>query len=337
MSDPEQDSRSAAVGRKRKFPGKYALSSTAADRAGGGASSSSKRSSSKETTSRRSSLESGEIVSAGEGRSPSPDEWDNKYGRNFIPINFKVPKPRTLSTSTNRSALEEYRSSPKMPSTAESETDKGVTDLPRAMASSTTATRGTRICQLSHKEIEQQEIYFGLYDPDDLCYCMCCGGRGHMASICPKSTCEHCGAKQAHASWACPIYRKCRLCRKRGHSASECTNPAIISDADPCDICQEAGHVEEECPRLWSVSLEPDKTVKIRKIPDRDMIRACYSCGSDHHWGDDCPYRDRNMPPNLVKTWSKAFADQFVMSPRETVEQSSRTKDDRPAQAVPTW
>lgn len=64
---------------------------------------------------------------------------------------------------------------------------------------------------------------------------------------------------------------------------------------------------------MWSTSLHPDPTHKIRKIPDKEMTRACYSCGSNYHWGDDCQYSDRVMPRSLVKTWSKEFATQYVI------------------------
>lgn len=341
MSDLENDSRATAVGRKRKATGKYPLSSSAASRAGGGEGSGSRRSSSDETTSRRSSLESGEIASPGENRSPSP-EWDNKYGRNFIPVNFPLPKRRRLSGNTIGSALDEDRRPSKVSSVSERSNADDTAPEPHAMGSNKTLT-GTRLCDLSYEEVVQQELYFDLNldkYPEDLVHCLCCGGRGHMASTCSEGTCEHCGAKESHAPYACPIYRKCRLCRQRGHDPSECTNPASTSDSDLCDICQEAGHVEEQCPRLWSTSLKPDPTDKIRKIPDKKMIRACYSCGSNYHWGDDCQYSDRTMPPSLVKTWSKAFANQFVIehdSCIESVEDRSKVGEEQQVKSTPNW
>lgn len=328
MSDLENDSRAMAVGRKRKRAGEYPFPSSAADRAGEGEGSGSRRSSSKETTSRRSSLESGEISSAGEMRPPSP-EWDNKYGRNFIPVNFSIPK-RRLTESSHSSDLEETRRSTKIVSAMESSHANNTAPTPkpkqRAMSSSKPTLEGLRMCDISYQEVCQQELYFDLNVeeyPDDLVYCFCCGGRGHMASTCSKSTCEHCGAKEQHASYACPTYRKCRFCRQRGHDATECSNPVNKSNRDPCDICQKSGHVEQECPRLWSTSLEPDPDDKVRKIHDSKMTRACYKCGDNYHWGDDCPERDRTMPASLVKTWSKAFANQFV------IKHDSKTLEDR--------
>lgn len=333
MSDLDHDSRATAVGRSRELnkTGEYPTFASAASRTGGGEGSGGRHSNNREMTSRRSSLESGEISSAGGSRTPT---LDVKYGR---------MKRRRLSESSIGSAFGEDPKPPKAVSVAESSDVEDIASEPHAMENNTTLPE-TRICDLSHQEVVQQELYFDLdldKYPDDLCYCLCCGGRGHTESKCSKATCEHCGAKEIHASYACPTYRKCRLCRQRGHDTSECTNPASVSNSDPCDVCQVVGHVEEECPRLWSTSLQSDPTYKIRKIPDRKMTRACYSCGSNEHWGDDCQYRDRAMPPSLVKTWSKAFADRFVIehdSRVESVEHRNKlVEEEQQVKSAPAW
>lgn len=333
MSDLENDSRTSAVGRKRNRPGKHYLPSSAANKAGEGAGSSSKRSSSKETNSRRSSLESGEISSAVE----SHDKW----GPDFIRIKFQIPKKRRLTESTSGSVFDEDRGPsevvPVMKSMMKSIQAESAFSEPHAITRSTVL-EGTRLCDLTFQEVVEQELYFDLNlekYPDDLCYCMYCGGRGHMASVCSEVTCKHCGAKEEHASYACPIFRKCRLCRQRGHDAIECTNPAKDSDHDSCDICGEAGHVEEQCARLWSTSQHPDPTDKVRKIHDHRMIIACYSCGSGYHWGDDCPHRDRYAPRSLTKTWSKTFADQFIIERESRTEWPSDSSAEKEPQVKP--
>ena len=175
-----------------------------------------------------------------------------------------------------------------------------------------------RLHQLSQQEQDEQYKYFGLKRDNDIIYCMCCGDRGHRARICPTRRCTHCDAHDEHASNSCPTFRKCTRCRQRGHDAAECTNPQpIIIGNDPCDICGEPGHVEEECAKLWFTSLKPQMT-DIRKLPERDMYKVCYNCGEsgyDGHWGDDCPdryYNERTQGPNLVKTWSKKDAAKFI-------------------------
>lgn len=348
MSDSEHDSRAMAVGRKRNKPGKSynnSLESITAGRADGSVGSGSSGSASMETTSRRSSLESGEIASSSPGeivRAPSPEVHD-MYEPDFTTIDSKLRKKRRLTASTTGSVFDEEHRPAKAATIVESSDESDMTPEPHAMARSP-GLEGVRLCDITPNEAVEQEIYFRLdleRHPEDLVFCLCCGERGHMKSTCSKATCEHCGAKEEHASYGCPNYRKCRLCRQRGHDPSACTNPTSTSRNDPCDICQKIGHVEEECPRLWCTLPQPDPTERVRKIPDEEMIRACYSCGSQFHWGDDCQYSDRALPRSLINTWSKYFANRFVLEHDSVVkleeDHTSSEKEEEEVKPAPTW
>ncbi|EME46012.1 hypothetical protein DOTSEDRAFT_51603 [Dothistroma septosporum NZE10] len=206
-----------------------------------------------------------------------------------------------------------------------------------------------RLHQISDEDQDEQYKYFGLNYDDQIIYCMCCGDRGHQARTCPTRRCSHCGVRDQHASHACPTYRKCTRCLRRGHDASNCTHPQpLIIRNDTCDICDESGHVEEECAKLWHTSLNPPMKDIDRK-PEHEMLKVCYNCGEssyDGHWGDDCPdryYNARTQGPNVVKTWSKEEAAKFMKPGDDTDEENERsdhegeekkTGDDEPAPAA---
>ncbi|KAK1046552.1 hypothetical protein LTR74_017942 [Friedmanniomyces endolithicus] len=173
-----------------------------------------------------------------------------------------------------------------------------------------------RVRDLGREDREMQATYFLLTDPDAVIRCLSCGGVGHLDYDCPGNTCRHCGTTDEHLSDACPTIRKCSNCRQRGHVHHECDRRAVRGGGagDPCDICGRTGHVEEECSGLWRTIGRVDSQRPVRKIPVEMMRRACYNCGADSHWGDDCD----SLPHFLLEkvgeggTWSARNADQYV-------------------------
>ncbi|KXL43167.1 hypothetical protein M433DRAFT_150347 [Acidomyces richmondensis BFW] len=169
-----------------------------------------------------------------------------------------------------------------------------------------------RLCDIPESEQILQYRYFGLIDGCTYVRCLICGREGHMQDTCPERICAHCGVANVHFSSACPKFRKCRLCRRRGHLARECRNPSVQGGGpgDPCDVCGEIGHIEEECSDLWRFYQIQDKDI----VKAKTMITACYNCGRMDHWGDDCP----KLPSFLKdvrsnnRTWSKKHADRFL-------------------------
>lgn len=177
-------------------------------------------------------------------------------------------------------------------------------------------TSGIKLRELSPDGQVLQARYFHITNPSSAVRCLSCGTAGHAEDSCPQSQCQHCSSKGDHFSFACPKFQKCRRCRQRGHASEQCTGRAVFGGGsdDPCDVCNFVGHVEEECPYLCRTAY-PDESI-VRKIQARDMAVGCYTCGSNQHWGDDCPelsilvksMRNKGVPG----TWSAAHAVMFV-------------------------
>jgi len=113
---------------------------------------------------------------------------------------------------------------------------------------------------------------------------------------------------------------KCQRCRIRGHDKSECKGNFVPYNqlTDPCDYCGTVGHIEEECSDLWRSYWPDERTVK--KIPRRQMIVACYNCGADDHWGDDCLDLPERLKGKLGtwSCWTKEYADLFIVEDAES-------------------
>lgn len=196
-------------------------------------------------------------------------------------------------------------------------TDRDYGSLARATASVQTKEASetdlwVRLGDIPESEQMIQYRYFGLIDDRMYVRCLSCGREGHMRETCSENICKHCGVINVHFSAACPTFRKCRLCRRRGHWARECRNPSVQGGGpnDPCDVCGEIGHVEEECSHLWRFCQIKDEDI----VKAENMITACYNCGNMDHWGDDCP----KLPSFLKdlrgnnRTWSRQHADRFL-------------------------
>lgn len=174
------------------------------------------------TASRRSSdtsKESGEISSSEEEDSDSDIEEISAAQWKQRPS--KKKKKTTTSSSSSFSA--NYTSS-----------DEGDVDYDGGMI---------RLCNIPPNDQIAQCRYFNITDMSEVVRCLCCGEKGHMAKDCETRTCRHCQKRDLHPSNACPIIRKCGLCRKRGHDAATCRNRSFRG-ADPCDVCRKIGHVE---------------------------------------------------------------------------------------------
>ncbi|KAK5753547.1 hypothetical protein LTS12_016387 [Elasticomyces elasticus] len=182
-----------------------------------------------------------------------------------------------------------------------------------------------RVGDLDEQDQRLQAKYFMLTDPDAYCLCLSCGNTGHDESTCPANACAHCGTIGAHFAAACPAYRKCGKCRQRGHDAAHCTRRAVQGGGadDPCDVCAHTGHVEEECTDLWRTIGTVDAQRQVTRVAARSMRKACYNCGSNKHWGDNCD----TLPSYILKktgdrgTWSAQHAGKYVLDDQEIEEQ----------------
>jgi hypothetical protein len=163
------------------------------------------------------SRESGEISSEdSDVEEISAEQW--KKGR--------APKTSTGSDSTSDSD------------------DNSTGELPRAQDGGM-----TRLQDISRDDRDAQAKYFHITASSELVRCLCCGARGHMVKECSTRTCSHCQRRDLHPSDACPTFRKCGLCRQRGHDAGTCRNPSF-KGPDPCDVCLKTGHIEVSCQKF---------------------------------------------------------------------------------------
>ena len=179
---------------------------------------------------------------------------------------------------------------------------------------SSSNTPGVRLYELSEADQALQKRYFLITDPVAYVHCLSCGEKGHMEMECPLRTCSHCGAVDEHFATACPTFHKCGRCRQRGHTSPRCKNFSAITRGidDPCDVCGRIGHIEEQCAAIGRTSIP--KLTEVVKVPEHEMRKGCYNCGSRVHFGDDCP-----RLPNFIREqqgyhglWSMNNAKQFI-------------------------
>ncbi|KAJ5082787.1 hypothetical protein N7532_011830 [Penicillium argentinense] len=113
--------------------------------------------------------------------------------------------------------------------------------------------------------------------------CLECFQQGHLAEVCPTKECEHCGAWDEHASASCPSWRRCLVCRERGHDGEDCSAPLKTSpDEAPCDLCGVA-HLETQCSQRFRFPMREATNSSIK------VAISCARCLSSHHLYGNCP------------------------------------------------
>ncbi|KAJ9657895.1 hypothetical protein H2201_008004 [Coniosporium apollinis] len=183
--------------------------------------------------------------------------------------------------------------------------------VPRDASPPLIAEMPVKLFQVSAVERELQGRYWKIFNDHDTVRCLTCAAVGHISDVCPSRTCKHCLAVDDHFSSACPSVRKCLKCRERGHSEADC--PSKLRCISPgglvCDLCHETGHFEENCCWLW-------RTFNINAVPYSKkvgrLLVGCYNCGSDLHWGNDCPLHGKKKRFD-VTTFSANEANKFIL------------------------
>lgn len=186
---------------------------------------------------------------------------------------------------------------------------------PESVAQSGSSKR-SRLCDISELEAQLQARYWGITGRDEYVRCPVCAGQGHMDEDCLEHVCKHCGSIGQHYDMACPKWKKCRRCRERGHDVLGCPSKLARTRAEgyDCDLCGRSGHAEEECSWLWR-SLVPERMSagELADLPKLEkMVVSCYDCGSNKHWGDDCPVPSNFRRTADKDTWSAEFANYFL-------------------------
>ncbi|KAI9828824.1 MAG: hypothetical protein M1819_006531 [Sarea resinae] len=135
-----------------------------------------------------------------------------------------------------------------------------------------------------------------VHHADELATCLICLTKGHTAAYCPSLVCSRCGAYDTHHQSACPLQKRCPRCRQQGHGLPNCPSKLALSakagDLVRCDLCGKDGHVEDVCSLIWRTYPTTQEQAP-RKMASRDMVVACYACGSAGHFGVDCRMRSR--------------------------------------------
>jgi hypothetical protein len=78
-----------------------------------------------------------------------------------------------------------------------------------------------------------------------------------------------------------------------------------------CDLCHNTGHPEDRCFFAWRTFI-PETIPNLKKI--EELVESCYRCGSDWHWGNDCPQSNAQAEAGntLSTTFSSADASYFL-------------------------
>lgn len=109
--------------------------------------------------------------------------------------------------------------------------------------------------------------------------CLHCQSEGHIDDSCPDKICPHCGVFGKHKAVLCPSFRRCEVCRERGHERCDGMKNTTI----PCDLCHQPGHAEIDC----ATKHYPDpQLIKADKL---ELWISCSSCASRSHLVGDCP------------------------------------------------
>ena len=217
----------------------------------------------------KSDMESGEITSASEARSPLPS----------------VPARSTRE-------INDVKRTSSVPQTEGS-----------ADHAESNGQRKQILRDLSPQDLDAQIRYFHFTKPRDavdleaVVRCLCCGQKGHMAVDCEQLICCKCGAYNLHPATHCDLEVKCNNCGNLGHSVSECSKKQQGNMV--CRLCSQKGHDEHECELFWRSSGAPWEI----DLPFGELRLSCYECGGHGHLGNDCSSRRPGKPPG-TSTWT---------------------------------
>ncbi|EPZ33279.1 hypothetical protein O9G_001630 [Rozella allomycis CSF55] len=122
--------------------------------------------------------------------------------------------------------------------------------------------------------------------------CHKCGQKGHLKKDCDsENVCFLCG-ELGHSRDTCP-YEMCFNCNNVGHISRNCPNrrKSRARDDDECELCRYNGHKYDDCSLLWrmyfTAPLPAENEVRLAR--NSISIKVCFTCGSQSHFGDDCP------------------------------------------------
>lgn len=171
---------------------------------------------------------------------------------------------------------------------------------------------------ISQLELDERHHYFPNI-PDNVVFCLTCAQVGHATEACPDVTCKFC--QGAHFKYECPTRKRCAKCKQLGHIKSLCPEKLAVAPGEvalECAVCEGHDHSEINCIQLYQTYRpEPGNVSKVRSLPV-----FCYACGTEGHYGGDCPMADRSIPP--TKLWTMSTAALYIDPTSENVALSYR-------------
>lgn len=171
---------------------------------------------------------------------------------------------------------------------------------------------------ISQTELDERHHYFPNI-PDNETFCLTCAQVGHATEACPDLTCKFC--QGAHFKYECPTRLRCAKCKQLGHIKSSCPEKLAVAPGEvalECAVCEGHDHTEINCIQLYQIYRpEPGNVSKVRSLPV-----FCYACGTEGHYGGDCPMADRSIPP--TKLWTMSTAALYIDPTSDKVALSYR-------------
>ncbi|PVU94424.1 hypothetical protein BB561_002552 [Smittium simulii] len=114
--------------------------------------------------------------------------------------------------------------------------------------------------------------------------CLICGQTGHIKKDCPNRQCVICGLSGHKPSECKNQATICHNCNQRGHISANCPNPNERYGPSKCNRCNSKYHHSEECSTIW----RNYSVIDTSSVESYNIIKYCYNCASDAHFGDNC-------------------------------------------------
>lgn len=159
---------------------------------------------------------------------------------------------------------------------------------------------------ISQAELDQRHRYFPNV-PDDAIFCLTCAQAGHATASCPDLICKFC--QGSHFKYECPTRQRCAKCKQLGHTKPTCPEKLAVAPGEvaiECVVCEGHDHTEINCIQLYQIYRpQPGNVKKVKSLPV-----FCYACGTEGHYGGDCPLADPSVPP--TKMWTMSTASLYI-------------------------
>ncbi|KAI8140482.1 hypothetical protein BJV82DRAFT_622780 [Fennellomyces sp. T-0311] len=108
--------------------------------------------------------------------------------------------------------------------------------------------------------------------------CFACNMPGHDRKDC--LICADCG--ELKHEYRCNPLMYCNHCKRRGHKGGDCRYPR---ETNACSRCGAPEHTTKQCPEIVHTYTLGESSTPVTEA----IARYCYNCGSQGHFGDECP------------------------------------------------